>query len=219
MADAGTLLATLKKYVPYVKDTPGLQQAAQAYAANPYFNTNNFLLDAQGFSEIGQGARDYFKPDYDMADQTANEERQIVQSSADNLSKAITKAYERRFQNDGYRNQGITSGAADRFVAEEETEAQKSVQTDLSTKLSNIAQRLANTKSGINRQANTLEMTMRSALAGAPQQIARENSEQLGSDISNLGNLSGIYGNLFNGSAPVSKEIYDAIARLYGRLG
>lgn len=173
MANVQEYLTSLKKYAPYIRNSQALQNELKRREGEGA-TVEQILNDSQVYAEIGEGAQDYYQPEFTAAKVAADEERGAATTTANRLQDAISKTFERRRQQDPYRRDGIVSGAADQYDTEQEVNSRKGVEEDLGTKLSFIAKRLGATNQGLQRNVGTLETTMRQQLSQAPITRAQE---------------------------------------------
>ena len=98
--------------------------------------------------EIEQNVNSQIDPLVRSAETSAEEERKSIESSSKTILDALTKAYEQASQSDPYARSGFVSGQANAVRSDRQTTQIKEVSQDVADKLSSIARRLSDVKTG-----------------------------------------------------------------------
>lgn len=157
------------------KTNPGLYEYLGGGVVNPLLDEASARqrgYDPSQFQEYGNPDELYGEeinsqvsaqvdPTLKLLETNAAEEKQTSEKSASRLQEELKKVFEQRAQADPYARSGVVSGAANAAETDRQVKSTTEVQTDLASKLSNIARRLSEARLGVQQQGTALKSQLR----------------------------------------------------------
>lgn len=185
---------------------------------DPVAQYNQDVADSQSYAK-GQVAAQV-DPNLTSTETDLNNEKTLAQDQANRLQDAVAQVYKSHAQNNQLSAQGIASGAQQGYQTDAQAKEVSNIGTDLSNKLSYIAQRLTNARSAASTQKSALERTLSDQYL--QNRVSQRNTAQdrqlqaVDTQRSGVKDIASIYSTFLGSKQPIPEAIYNLLVKTYG---